>query len=169
MNAHKLVPNISWLDMWTIFTILLQKKMDETGRVRCYKVLHKYLHPLRPEPSVYTKLLEESVYAAVGQDYHSYVSKVKQLIYNCQKRPELLTMYPPSLLAVLSDAMLSGCAPVSESEDLSEDRVAVSKGLDKCRACGSYDIVYKQIQTRSADEGMTLISRCRDCGKTWRN
>ena len=37
----------------------------------------------------------------------------------------------------------------------------------KCRACGSQNIVYRLLQTRSADEGMSTFYVCRSCTVTW--
>ena len=38
----------------------------------------------------------------------------------------------------------------------------------KCPACKSRRIYISQLQTRSADEAMTLFLRCLDCSKNWK-
>lgn len=40
-------------------------------------------------------------------------------------------------------------------------------GLLKCDACSSWKTRYVEIQTRSADEPMTIFARCLDCGVHW--
>jgi len=42
-----------------------------------------------------------------------------------------------------------------------------STGLFKCVKCGSSNTVYRQLQTRCADEPMTTIVVCRACGARW--
>jgi hypothetical protein len=38
----------------------------------------------------------------------------------------------------------------------------------KCRRCGKSKTKYWEMQTRSADEPMTIFIRCLNCGKEWR-
>ena len=38
----------------------------------------------------------------------------------------------------------------------------------ECPKCGHMDAAYWQLQTRSADEGMTTFYRCLECKYTWR-
>lgn len=38
----------------------------------------------------------------------------------------------------------------------------------KCRRCGKSKTRYYEMQTRSADEPMTVFIRCLNCGKEWR-
>lgn len=38
----------------------------------------------------------------------------------------------------------------------------------KCRKCGKAKVRYWEMQTRSADEPMTIFIRCLNCGKEWR-
>lgn len=40
--------------------------------------------------------------------------------------------------------------------------------LFKCRRCGKSRTRYWEMQTRSADEPMTVFIRCLNCGKEWR-
>jgi len=39
----------------------------------------------------------------------------------------------------------------------------------KCRRCGKRECTYYELQTRSADEPMTIFITCLNCGKEWRN
>lgn len=50
----------------------------------------------------------------------------------------------------------------------SRRKVGTSKGLLKCPNCKSQSTESIEKQTRSADEPMTIISTCLECGKTWR-
>ena len=39
----------------------------------------------------------------------------------------------------------------------------------KCRKCGSRETCYYEMQTRSADEPMTIFITCLNCGNRWKN
>lgn len=47
-------------------------------------------------------------------------------------------------------------------------KMDVVEGLYKCRRCGSEKTYSRQVQTRSADEGMTSIIQCSKCSLVWR-
>jgi transcription elongation factor S-II len=38
----------------------------------------------------------------------------------------------------------------------------------KCNRCGKRECTYYEMQTRSADEPMTIFVNCLNCGKRWR-
>ncbi len=44
----------------------------------------------------------------------------------------------------------------------------VKEGAIKCNRCGKNKCFYYQIQTRSADEGMTTFYTCTECGNRWK-
>ncbi len=46
-----------------------------------------------------------------------------------------------------------------------ENRRHVSS-IYRCK-CGSNNVVLREVQTRSADEGSTVLHVCKDCGHTW--
>jgi DNA-directed RNA polymerase subunit M len=57
------------------------------------------------------------------------------------------------------------------------DKIEVVKSADlntmpttraECPKCGHKEAAYWQLQTRSADEGMTTFYRCLNCKYTWR-
>jgi len=41
------------------------------------------------------------------------------------------------------------------------------EGFLRCY-CGSFDVTWASVQTRSADEGATVVCDCNVCGKNWR-
>lgn len=41
-------------------------------------------------------------------------------------------------------------------------------GMFKCYKCKSVNVEIRQLQTRSADEGMTIYARCHQCGHRWK-
>lgn len=46
--------------------------------------------------------------------------------------------------------------------------MTVVEGLYQCSRCKSKKTYSRQVQTRSADEGMTTIIQCSECSKVWR-
>ena len=44
----------------------------------------------------------------------------------------------------------------------------VKEGAITCKRCGKNKCFYYQIQTRSADEGMTTFYTCTECGNRWK-
>jgi DNA-directed RNA polymerase subunit M/transcription elongation factor TFIIS len=42
------------------------------------------------------------------------------------------------------------------------------EGLFKCGRCKSMKTTYYEMQTRSADEPMTVFVSCHNCGKNWK-
>jgi DNA-directed RNA polymerase subunit M/transcription elongation factor TFIIS len=44
----------------------------------------------------------------------------------------------------------------------------MASNMFKCKACGKSQTTYYELQTRSADEPMTVFIRCIPCGKQWR-
>ena len=56
----------------------------------------------------------------------------------------------------------------SKLSDLKKENIQVSEGLYKCRKCGSKKTIQKELQTRSADEPMTIFIICLECKNSWK-
>jgi DNA-directed RNA polymerase subunit M/transcription elongation factor TFIIS len=52
--------------------------------------------------------------------------------------------------------------------DVMTVKLSVSEGLYQCNRCKSKKTFSRQVQTRSADEGMTSIIQCSECSKVWK-
>jgi DNA-directed RNA polymerase subunit M/transcription elongation factor TFIIS len=60
---------------------------------------------------------------------------------------------------------------LEDDEEDEEDQTVknCAKGeMMRCRRCKGSDISFSQLQTRSADEGMTAYYTCDHCGKRWK-
>jgi len=57
-----------------------------------------------------------------------------------------------------------------ETQDIAvmTTKLPVVEGLYQCSRCKSKKTLSRQMQTRSADEGMTNIIQCSECNKVWR-
>jgi transcription elongation factor S-II len=56
----------------------------------------------------------------------------------------------------------------SARSDWSQKHAKVTPVLYKCRKCGGNKTTQFEMQTRSADEPMTIFINCVDCGNSWR-
>ena len=54
------------------------------------------------------------------------------------------------------------------SSDWIEKHGQITEGVYKCRNCGGKKTVQKELQTRSADEPMTIFITCVNCKNTWK-
>jgi DNA-directed RNA polymerase subunit M/transcription elongation factor TFIIS len=53
-------------------------------------------------------------------------------------------------------------------QKLLEGKAAAATDMFKCGRCGKRETTYYEMQTRSADEPMTIFIRCVNCGKKWK-
>ena len=49
-----------------------------------------------------------------------------------------------------------------------EKKIESMSDMIKCRKCKGRECTYYELQTRSADEPMTIFIQCLNCGKRWR-
>lgn len=113
-----------------------------------------------------------------------YMLGCKRLMFNLASNPALLA-HPPETLAFLSDEEMAHgtvVARVQQQEKarhdaflcmLDEKRNAVEQhsqtdSVLHCRRCGSSNLNFVQVQTRSADEPMTCFLTCNGCQHRWR-
>lgn len=106
-----------------------------------------------------------------------YEAKVRQLVWNLRKTPSLRS-HPPATLVLLTDKTMAEGTDVErwttdfEMELEKEDRLVNSKhtqaaSLLKCSRCKSDSISTNQVQTRGADEAMTVFCACDNCNLRW--
>lgn len=56
----------------------------------------------------------------------------------------------------------------SVRSDWEEKHTKVTSGVYKCKKCGGDKTTQSEMQTRSADEPMTVFIHCVDCGNSWK-
>jgi DNA-directed RNA polymerase subunit M/transcription elongation factor TFIIS len=119
-------------------------------------------------------------------DRTAYTAHASRVAYNLACNPSLITSHEAAVLPTLDDHALARGSIVesirnTEAErtraftDMLHDRYESVRALasDKtsllrCRACGATDIAWRQVQTRSADEPMTVFCSCMRCKARWR-
>ena len=55
------------------------------------------------------------------------------------------------------------------AKELLKSKEEVPEGILQCNRCKSKRVVWYQMQTRSADEPMTVFATCSECGKRWKS
>ena len=141
--------------------------------------------------------IEDSINAMHSADFDKaeYTAKARSLIFNVKKNDQLRLdlcegNLPAQGLVHLTQAQLA-TAEVREAQDkaaadaamerradyfkITRDKIAKANGIDPnaageftCSKCKSTKVTYYQMQTRSADEPMTVFLSCLKCGKRWR-
>lgn len=114
-----------------------------------------------------------------------YLSKVRQLRYNLRKYETLRTRvitheltlqsvcaFRPAELRLGAPMMADESAATSASASATttrQERLAnTPDGAFVCRRCKSKKTTYYEMQTRSADEPMTIFVTCLNCENRWR-
>jgi transcription elongation factor S-II len=116
-----------------------------------------------------------------------YARKVRSVAYNAKHNPHFVSFVEKGILsteavpALLPDEM-NHCGPhsIMKARLDEKDRVIEqwrkywetehqsSKGLYTCRCCKSSHTVFNAVQTRSADEPMTIFITCLACNNRWK-
>ena len=109
-----------------------------------------------------------------------YIEKVRSVLWNLQTTPALRARLlagelDPSRVAFLSHQEMNPplwCEIVEEKRkrDLAKSNTCLEASTDKftCKRCKSKKCTYYEMQTRSADEPVTVFITCLDCDKKWK-
>ena len=134
----------------------------------------------------YCRRLEEFIFLYSMGNIARYVTKSKQIIFNLKQNGSfLMKKYEPSEFVALNDSFMaegtvqekkkreyeeyvSRCRSMLSNVNLLADLEEL-KSLEKCSKCGSTSVSYYSVQTRCADEGMTIFCTCENpkCMERW--
>ncbi|WBR14683.1 Transcription elongation factor s-ii [Pandoravirus kuranda] len=134
---------------------------------------------------VYCRAVEEAAYAEANARLDAYEACIRRIAYALRSGGRtIMANHAADTLATLDDDVLSACtAPgrrrLRERAHLDECRTMMSDAgvfddaaaaVVRCRRCGGSDITTSLLQTRGADEPMTVFSQCANtkCGARWR-
>jgi len=110
-----------------------------------------------------------------------YKEKMRSILFNLKnpKNPRLLQSVleglttPERLLEMTPQELDPGLwqpyYDKIEAKDLLRSGNLVPEGILQCHRCKSKRVVWYQMQTRSADEPMTVFANCSECGKRWKS
>ncbi|AVK74890.1 TFIIS C-domain containing protein [Pandoravirus quercus] len=131
----------------------------------------------------YCREAEEAIYRETDGRPTAYEAAVRRIAYALRSGGRaLMTRYGAHVLATLDDDALAAstapgrrrlrahrrmgvCRAMMADADIFGDALAA---VVRCRECGGDDIVSNQLQTRGADEPMTVFNRCANCNARWR-
>ena len=136
------------------------------------------------QPRNLSSQIEEAlfIFSEKDEDSNIYKKKGKEIFMNLTRNRNLVTRILRGNiksidLVRMSPEEMATAEAKAKHEKLKQYAYAVvnltpasddSKGIYKCVSCKSYKTSYEQKQLRSADEPMTIIVTCRDCGKRFR-
>nr|UDO48138.1 transcription elongation factor S-II [Pandoravirus massiliensis] len=134
---------------------------------------------------VYCRAAEEAAYVEANGRPAAYEACLRRIAYALRSGGRaIMANHPASTLAALDDDVLSastapGRRRLRERARIDECRTMMSDAgvfddaavaVVRCRRCGGSDITTSLLQTRGADEPMTVFSECTNpkCGARWR-
>ena len=113
-----------------------------------------------------------------------YTQKVLSVRYNIRQRPDILAQMIEGKASIKQfvDAKPHEICPEKWSEAFEQaakralrfsdascmDPKDMPDGMLQCKKCGSKKTSYYELQTRSADEPMTVFARCHECPNRWK-
>lgn len=102
--------------------------------------------------------------------YDSFLNKVKT---NKIKARDIPYMYPGDVCsdcptAKMNKYLIDRDRMFEERRKMEEAEELDSKGLYTCKKCRSSATYHKAVQTRSADEPMTIFITCLNCDNRWK-
>ena len=101
---------------------------------------------------------------------YEFVPQLVRKIQLKQLDPKRLAWYPADIL--WPNGPTAKAIAVNKANDLRMEEIKAEEddyeGILQCRKCKSKKTSYYQLQTRSADEPMTIFITCLNCGKHWR-
>jgi transcription elongation factor S-II len=111
-----------------------------------------------------------------------YKEKLRSILFNLKnpKTPHLLaelgtqTLTPKKLLEMTPQEMHPDLWKpyydrIKYREVINGRAENVPEGILQCGKCRSKRVAWYQMQTRSADEPMTVFATCAECGKRWKS
>lgn len=129
--------------------------------------------------------IEEQLFKKFGGLNEQYKAKLRSLKFNL-KDPKNPGLRQSVLNGEISAERLCSMSPQEmASDELKKERERINKknednaklpepqvttsSMYKCGKCGKRETTFFQMQTRSADEPMTVFHHCTNCGNRWRS
>lgn len=120
------------------------------------------------EPFLFKHTSSEDEYIQKGIDIIGFIKKhidnkktVKELIKEIRDNVDIFDSLIMKDLLTTENEMFR---EIAQGPKINKD----TKGIFKCTKCGKSETIFYQMQTRSADEGMSTFITCCNCGRRWR-
>lgn len=102
----------------------------------------------------------------LGNDKNPYLRE--RIISGQVSLREVVLMHPYEMFPEKWEDIFLQVAKKRLKKELTEDVNTMPDGLFTCGRCKSKKTIFTQLQTRSADEGLTTYAQCHNCGKNWK-
>lgn len=163
---------------------------SDSVRLKCQELLANALSVAEipdgaADPSDLAARIEEAVFREFKDVNEKYRNRIRSRVSNLKdlKNPELrrrvlLGMITPDRMAVLTAEEMASDSLKNERNKLTnmainEYQLAQAEGtvsdLLQCKKCKQKKCSYTELQTRSADEPMTVFAHCLTCGYRWKS
>jgi len=135
-------------------------------------------------PEELSEIIEDKIFEKFKQTNPKYKAQVRSRVFNLRdkKNPSLRenvlcgVIRPEKLAVMTSEEMASDEVKLQREKFIKEgidgSQLAIKKGtqstLLKCGRCKKSNCTYHEMQTRSADEPMTVFVMCNECGNRWK-
>jgi DNA-directed RNA polymerase subunit M/transcription elongation factor TFIIS len=145
----------------------IKKQLNRDNAVKLFVMLFKK-HNIAPKNrEEKARELETLIYKHNTNTIEKYNEMVRTVSYNCSS-----LVFNELKNLVVKDYFKS--AMFDNSRELDDKklnniscRLEPMSGIHKCK-CGCDKVYSYELQTRSADEGMSVFLQCYECGKKWR-
>jgi len=187
-TASAVKPNISSASTRSAKTDGIKPSTGDSTRDKCVELIYDALvgDTVAPGELVLTmsRAVEKAVLTMTGGTTAEYKSKIRSLFVNLKDKAN------PGLRASIVDGTLAPekFAKMTSQEMASAERQAENKKIEEqnlfkslsaaekqaetdafqCSRCKQRKCIYRQAQTRSADEPMTTFVTCTSCGNKWK-
>lgn len=145
----------------------IKKQLNRENAVKLFIMLFKK-HNIAPKNrEEKARELETMIYKHNTNNIEQYNEMVRTISYNCSS-----LVFNELKNLVVKDYFKSSIFDKSrESDDKKLNNISCRlepmSGIHKCK-CGCDKVYSYELQTRSADEGMSVFLQCYECGKKWR-
>lgn len=144
-----------------------KKQLNRDNAVKLFIMLFKK-HNISPKNrEEKAKELEALIYKHNTNTIEKYNEMIRTISYNCSS-----LVFNELKNLILKDYFKSSM--FDKSRELDDKklnniscRMEPMSGIHKCK-CGCDKVYSYELQTRSADEGMSVFLQCYECGKKWR-
>ena len=145
----------------------IKKQLNRDNAVKLFVMLFKK-HNIAPKNrEEKARELETLIYKHNTNTIEKYNEMVRTVSYNCSS-----LVFNELKNLVVKDYFKSSM--FDKSRELDDKklnniscRLEPMSGIHKCK-CGCDKVYSYELQTRSADEGMSVFLQCYECGKKWR-
>ena len=147
-------------------TKVVNEKLRKNTKILLKKLFEKYNIGIKKTDEK-IKDIEDSIYKKANGNYTTYLDNARKITNSCSQ----LTF--TQLKGLLESDYFASTFFDKERKTNEKNianitcRLEPMAGIHKCK-CGCDKVYSYELQTRSADEGMTLFLQCYDCGKKWK-